>query len=109
MSDSNSNSRPRSSKPTHAKSHDPRSRSSRPQPARGSGGQRFGQRRRQGGSKRPVVSFEPSNFIKKVEERVIPPVYVPKNTFSDFPLEAELKQNIVNKGYTTPTPIQDQA
>ncbi len=110
MSDSNSNSRPRSSKPTHAKSHDPRSRGGRPHPARGSGApQRFGQRRQGGGGgKRPVASFDPSLFIKKVEERVTPIAYVPKNTFSDFAIQPELKENIAGKGYTAPTPIQDQ-
>lgn len=32
-----------------------------------------------------------------------------KNNFDDFPIDARLKQNIVSRGYTVPTPIQDQA
>ncbi len=34
--------------------------------------------------------------------------YVPKNKFSDFAISDTLKANIAAKGYTTPTPIQDQ-
>lgn len=32
-----------------------------------------------------------------------------KNGFNDFAIVGQLKQNIVHKGYETPTPIQDQA
>ena len=34
--------------------------------------------------------------------------YVNKYSFSDFPVSPVLKQNIILKGYKTPTPIQDQ-
>lgn len=37
------------------------------------------------------------------------PAYVTKHTFADFAIDAQLKRNIADKGYTTPTPIQDQA
>jgi len=57
---------------------------------------------------RPIKKFNPSDFIKKVEEQVAAPVYVPKHAFSDFLIEEQLKQNIIKKGYTAPTPIQDQ-
>lgn len=36
-------------------------------------------------------------------------IYVPQNQFSDFSISQILKNNIIAKGYTTPTPIQDQA
>lgn len=58
---------------------------------------------------RPVKTFNPSMFIKKVEETVAAPVYTPKNMFNDFAIIDQLKANIVYKGYTAPTPIQDQA
>jgi len=58
--------------------------------------------------KREVKKFDPSMFIKKVEEQIIAPVYIPKNTFSDFLIETQIKTNIKEKGYETPTPIQDQ-
>lgn len=35
--------------------------------------------------------------------------YVAKNQFHDFPISEALKANISAKGYTAPTPIQDQA
>ncbi len=35
-------------------------------------------------------------------------VYVPQHSFVDFPIAEELKKNILDKKYTTPTPIQDQ-
>lgn len=36
-------------------------------------------------------------------------VYAPKHQFADFAISDTLKSNIAAKGYTTPTPIQDQA
>lgn len=59
-------------------------------------------------SKAPVKKFDPSMFIKKAEERVVAESYIPKHTFLDFPIEQQLKDNIVARGYKFPTPIQDQ-
>ncbi len=42
-----------------------------------------------------------------VEEKV--EVYQPKHVFNDFAISAQLKQNIADRGYTTPSPIQDQS
>ncbi len=36
-------------------------------------------------------------------------VYTPKHSFADFDLPAELQHNIVARGYTQPTQIQDEA
>lgn len=58
---------------------------------------------------RPVKTFNPSMFIKKVEETVAAPIYTPKHMFADFAIADQLKTNIAHKGYTAPTPIQDQA
>ena len=35
--------------------------------------------------------------------------YTPTHRFADFPVDARLQGNIARKGYTTPTPIQDEA
>lgn len=35
--------------------------------------------------------------------------YANKHNFTDFPIDRRLKQNITSRGYTIPTPIQDQA
>jgi len=59
--------------------------------------------------KRIVSNFDPSIFIKKVEEQTATQDYIPKNMFSDFAIEDLIKTNIEKKGYVTPTPIQDQA
>ncbi len=59
--------------------------------------------------KRAIAKFNPSDFMKKVEEKTADQVYIPKNTFSDFAIENQLKMNIEKKGYVSPTPIQDQA
>lgn len=61
------------------------------------------------GSKIADKKFDPSMFIKKPEEQVAEAVYVPKHTFQDFQIVAQVKANIAAKGYVQPTPIQDQA
>lgn len=58
--------------------------------------------------KKRLTSFDPSLFIKKVEEQPIAKEYIPKNTFNDFGLYPQLQKNIEKKGYLKPTPIQDQ-
>lgn len=58
---------------------------------------------------RPVIKYDPSMFMKKVEEQVTAQAYVPEHMFSDFAIEPQLKANIVAKGYKNPTPIQDKA
>lgn len=53
-------------------------------------------------------NIHPSRFIKPARptEQV---EYVPQNKFSDFDVHELLHNNIVNKGYVTPSPIQDEA
>lgn len=76
------------------------SKSSHPsRPAR-SGGQR---------SARPIKKFDPSLFIKKVEEQTVAAAYTPQHSFLDFAIDDRLKKNIIDRGYKNPTPIQDQA
>ena len=60
-------------------------------------------------SKRTVAKFNPSLFIKKAEEQTMAPVYKSKHSFMDFPVAEQIKLNIAQKGYITPTPIQDKA
>lgn len=63
---------------------------------------------RQGQSKKTVKKFDPSLFINKIEANGPSDAYVPKNQFIDFAIEEHIKKNIIDKGYITPTPIQDQ-
>ena len=85
-----------------------RPNNSRPQ----SGGRSFGGGggRRGGGRKGPAKKFiHPSKFINKAVAKAEEQSYEAKHTFNDFPFGSELKHNIANKGYVTPSAIQDQA
>lgn len=48
-------------------------------------------------------------FIKKAKEQQDDQEYISQHSFADFNLPEQLLKNITHKGYTTPTPIQDQA
>jgi len=88
--------------------------------SRGGGGKRYfggGNRGRggRGGRGRKQSSFNPTLLIKNANAaaavettETVKPAYVAKNTFSDFNICEPLKQNILARGYKTPTPIQDQ-
>ena len=49
-----------------------------------------------------------SKFINKAVPLEAEIAYVPDNKFSDFIIDQKLKQNIITKGYVTPTLIQDK-
>ncbi|MEX0616925.1 MAG: DEAD/DEAH box helicase [Candidatus Woykebacteria bacterium] len=50
-----------------------------------------------------------SIFIKKAIEVSEQDTYTPHNSFTDFDIAPALKQNIANKDYIHPTPVQDKA
>jgi ATP-dependent RNA helicase RhlE len=52
--------------------------------------------------------INPQLFVKpaRVVEQV---AYTPSHQFADFAFNELLKQNVIGKGYVTPSPIQDQA
>lgn len=50
-----------------------------------------------------------SRFINKAVVTEVQDAFVPEHSFSDFQVSDSLKRNIVEKGYLTPTPIQDRA
>lgn len=72
---------------------------------RGGYGQRPQHRKRQFAES----SIHPSKFINKAVITEEAEVFVPEHQFADFAVESALKANIIEKGYTTPTPIQDRA
>ncbi len=88
-------------------------RNGRPNQGRPSNGARsFGGARRNGGrgSRGPAKKYiHPSKFINKAvtKEDEIP--YESTHKFADFPFNAQLRHNVVSKGYETPSAIQDQA
>ncbi len=49
-----------------------------------------------------------SKFINKATPLEAEVAYVPDNKFSEFIIDQRLKQNIITKGYVTPTLIQDK-
>lgn len=59
-------------------------------------------------------SFDPSLLIQQAAAHfdqtpeTAEPVYQPQHAFNDFALDGQIKSNLRDKGYITPTPIQDQ-
>jgi superfamily II DNA/RNA helicase len=51
--------------------------------------------------------IDPRRFIKAAQT-VAPEEYVPQHKFADFEIHPLIKQNVIDKGYVTPSPIQDQ-
>lgn len=68
------------------------------------GGKSFGGR----GGRKPGSRIDPSKFINKVVVTEEVEIFTPEHKFIDFQIDNRLKQNIVNKGYVNPTPIQDR-
>ena len=79
---------------------------------RSSGGSRFGGRsggRSGGGRGKPSREMIlQTKYIKKAKE-IVQEVYTPTHQFNDFEIHSVLKEKIADRGYITPTPIQDQA
>ena len=74
-------------------------------------GRSFGGRRGGGGGRKgPAKKFiHPSKFINKAVTKADEAPYEAKHKFADFPFGSELHYNISQKGYETPSAIQDQA
>lgn len=53
--------------------------------------------------------IDPGLFVRKAEAITAENAPVITHTFADFQIVQQLKKNIAEKGYQTPTPIQDQA
>ena len=122
MNPTNRNSSSRPSKPysgsrPHSSSHSSGG-SSAGRPFRNSSGKptyrphnrpKFGGSR--GGGKRGGNTGEfinPAKFINKVVMTEEVAAFKPEHQFSDFAIDSTLKQSIMAKGYTAPTPIQDR-
>ncbi|MBI2613081.1 DEAD/DEAH box helicase [Candidatus Kaiserbacteria bacterium] len=55
------------------------------------------------------VRIDVSRFINKGPIVEAEMRFTPENPFDSLPIDARIKHTIAQKGYTTPTPIQDQA
>jgi superfamily II DNA/RNA helicase len=69
---------------------------------------RFNGRPSRGGVRR-IKFFNPIDLINSPQTYEKEEEYVINHSFSDFKIADDLKRNIFEKGYKTPTPIQDQA
>jgi ATP-dependent RNA helicase RhlE len=54
-------------------------------------------------------SINPARFIKPARETTLVDAYAPLHVFTDFAVHDLLQANIQAKGFTAPSPIQDQA
>ncbi|KKR31563.1 MAG: DEAD/DEAH box helicase domain protein [Candidatus Gottesmanbacteria bacterium GW2011_GWC2_39_8] len=77
---------------------------------RGFSGQRFYGKRNNSGNRGNygTAKVHPSKYINKAVVKSETEVQTVSHRFEDFPVDARLKQNIISKGYITPTPIQDR-
>ncbi len=74
----------------------------------GGGGSFSGGGNRRGRSNGPKKDYiHPSKFVK-VAKPVEEETYVPTHQFTDFAVHPTIQENIVAKGFTAPSPIQDQ-
>lgn len=64
------------------------------------------------GSRKKIAAFDPSALIEQVSTEVkaepVKEKYQNRYAFADFAIDQQIKLNLAAKGYTTPTPIQDQ-
>lgn len=67
----------------------------------------FGGGQRQQGPRPKYI--HPSLYVNKASERVEVEQIAVTHSFTDFGLHPQLMTNLTRRGYTTPTPIQDQA
>lgn len=62
-----------------------------------------------GGGGRRIKTFDPSQIVNLPPINIEIEEYKTVNQFSDFKISETLRNNVLAKGYKTPTPIQDQA
>jgi superfamily II DNA/RNA helicase len=70
---------------------------------------RFNQGKRSFGKRFPQESIHASRYVNKTATTTPEVSYVVKHSFNDFQIDNRLKQNILARGFSVPTPIQDQA
>jgi ATP-dependent RNA helicase RhlE len=104
------NTRSRGPRRAHSGSSSVYSSSSPSRSFHGGGGRRSGGFGGGGGrSRRPAKDYiHPSRFVKAATP-VVAEDYTSVHSFDDFRMDPLLKRNIAQKGFTQPSPIQDQA
>jgi len=84
------------SSPNGARSHvQPHQRNSKPAQVKNGRGGRVKQ------------YIDPARFVSEAQ-KIEQEIYIPQNQFQDFKVQKRIIDNLLEKGYETPTPIQDQ-
>src|ERR1700742_2163155 len=52
--------------------------------------------------------IDPSRFIKEAKPVTVENEYIPTHEFMDFAVDSRVLANLSRKGFTAPTPIQDE-
>lgn len=73
----------------------------------GYGRQQYSNRPRSTGRKIKKEYIHPSRFVQTAKPTV-DTAYVPTHTFSDFAIQPMIRDNLAEKGFESPSPIQDQ-
>jgi superfamily II DNA/RNA helicase len=68
----------------------------------------YNQRQKFYNQKRKIKTVDKSFLVLKASEQAIADTTFIKHQFADFLISSSLKENILEKGYLVPTPIQDQ-
>lgn len=68
-----------------------------------------GKKRLSSGNRKKPPVFDLTLLVNKAAPTETQEEYISTHRFSDFKIDAKLKENIFAKGYENPTPIQDQA
>ncbi len=72
---------------------------------KGAGFSGLGRRKQMG---RPIKRIDPARFINKAIAAERDETFIPEHKFQDFSIDQRLITAITDKGYKTPTPIQDK-
>lgn len=72
------------------------------------GGRNFGSRFGGGRNNHNTQTINADRFVSKAVEQIDAIPYVALNSFADYKISESLKKNIIDKGYTVPTEIQDK-
>lgn len=77
--------------------------------SRFNGGRNFSRNRFRNSKPKSKLGLNSSVFVKKAQDFTPFKEEIHHTSFSEFPISNPLKQNIQNKNYSEPTPIQDRA
>lgn len=61
-----------------------------------------------GGGRQNIKKLNPNLFINKASQELEQDNFIPNTSFETLQIDEKIKRNILEHGYTTPTPIQDQ-